>query len=376
MSEPIGVGLIGANPEVSWAAASHLPAIDLSPDFELRAVSTRRPESAAAAAAAFEVTAYHDNAKLLAHPGIDLVVVAVRTPNHREPVLAAIEAGKDIYCEWPLGNGLVESEELAAAAKEAGIRTFIGLQARVSPAVRYLRELIADGYVGRVTSSSVVSTCWVYGGTTSPNNAYQLDSANGANMLTIQTAHLLDAMALCLGEFAEVSASMTTAWPEVEEEGTGAMISADTPDQIALVGLLENGASTSVHVKGGTSRAVNMEWLVTGTEGELLLTGASAHLSTDDQGPPSLSGGRGAEAELKPIEIPDRHRWAPAEVPPGPAYNMAQQYGLVGRDLRDGTHLVPGFDEAVKRLRLIDEIADAARSGERATPGLDSATAG
>ena len=79
---------------------------------------------------------------------VDLVVVSVRVPTHRELVSTAFQAGKAVYCEWPLGNGLAETEELARLASEHDVPTFVGLQIRANPVMNYLRDLVADGYVG------------------------------------------------------------------------------------------------------------------------------------------------------------------------------------------------------------------------------------
>jgi predicted dehydrogenase len=376
MTAPIGVGLIGANPHHAWAAISHIPAIAALPDFELLAVSTSRRKSAAEAERAFNVTAYDNASSLLGHPGVDLVVVAVRTPNHRPLILAALEAGKHVYCEWPLGNGLDEAIELNEAAKRAGVRTFMGLQARSSPATAYMRDLVADGYVGRVLSTSMVASCWVYGETISLNNAYMVEKAAGANMLTVQVAHVADVMAYVLGdEFRDVVASFAILRPEVRVEETGQMLKVNVPDNIALSGTLESGASASIHIKGGTSRAVNMQWLVTGTDGELLLDGTSAHLSTDDQGPPRLLGAQGETPEVAPLDIPARYRWVPSEIPQGPPYNIAQHYALVAQDLRDGSQRVPDFEHAVMRHRLVAALDLANETGERQRFGPNIAAA-
>lgn len=69
-------------------------------------------------------------------PNVDLVVVAVKVTHHKEAVLPAINAGKAVFVEWPLGNGFSETEELAALAKEKGIRGIVGAQAVQSPALR------------------------------------------------------------------------------------------------------------------------------------------------------------------------------------------------------------------------------------------------
>ncbi len=59
---------------------------------------------------------------MVASPEIDAVAVVVRVPSHYEPTKAALEAGKHVYCEWPLGRTTAEAVELAELAKAQGPR--------------------------------------------------------------------------------------------------------------------------------------------------------------------------------------------------------------------------------------------------------------
>lgn len=299
MADRIGVGIIGANPDHGWASWSHIPALAALPDYDLRAVSTSRAESAAAAAARFNVPAFDNHAALLACPGVDLVVVAVKVPHHRALVLDALEAGKHVYCEWPLGNGLGEALELAEAAERTRARTVVGLQARAAPLINRVRDLVADGYVGKVLSTSVVANSAVHGGSIGRTNVYTLDRKNGANMLTIQIGHLADAMTYCLGELRTLTASWATMRPQVTVLETGQVLPASTPDQIALTGILQSGAVASVHLRGGRSRGTNLLWEINGTEGDLVVTGPSSHLSNDEAGEPTLHGGEGGTSSWR-----------------------------------------------------------------------------
>ena len=85
------------------------------------------------------------------------MAVVVRVPSHYEPTKAAIEAGKHVYTEWPLGRTTAEAEELATLARAKGVHTAVGLQSRVSPALLYIKELIENGYVGEVLSCHVTT---------------------------------------------------------------------------------------------------------------------------------------------------------------------------------------------------------------------------
>src|SRR5215217_5748719 len=104
MTDKIRVGIVGANAaQGSWGSRAHIPALKSLPEYELVAVCTAHEDTALQAAAAFGAQhAFHDYHAMVQHPDVDLVSVAVRVPYHHEIVMAAIAAGKDIYCEWPL----------------------------------------------------------------------------------------------------------------------------------------------------------------------------------------------------------------------------------------------------------------------------------
>src|SRR3989442_6176114 len=135
MSRRIRVGIIGANPDRGWAAQAHIPALkSLADDFEITALSTSRRESAAAASKLFGVPLAFDNYQELVNSGaVDVVAVTVKVPYHLELATAALDAGKAVYCEWPLGNGLDEAETLAALAKKKGVLAWAGLPGRSPP---------------------------------------------------------------------------------------------------------------------------------------------------------------------------------------------------------------------------------------------------
>src|SRR5690242_13163170 len=128
MQNKIRVGLVGVSPGRGFASIAHVPALRSLPDFEIVALCTTRQETADAAAKHYGVPlAFSDPAKLAAHPDVDLVAVTVKVPDHYPPVMAAIEAGKHVYCEWPLGRNTEEAQRMADAAAQRGVRHMVGL---------------------------------------------------------------------------------------------------------------------------------------------------------------------------------------------------------------------------------------------------------
>src|SRR5438270_8081558 len=171
----LGVGIIGVSPDRGWAATAHIPALRALPNYEVRALSAHTAESARAAGDAFGVDAvFSDHEQLVTRPDVDVVAVTVKAPHHRELVSAALAAGKAVYCEWPLGRDLDEARAMAALAAEQGVRTVVGLQGRQAPAIEFVQDLIGDGYVGEVLSTTMVGLS-VPGAAVVQANAYMLD---------------------------------------------------------------------------------------------------------------------------------------------------------------------------------------------------------
>src|SRR2546422_1858761 len=304
-SKRIRVGIIGASPDRGWAAQAHIPALaSLSDDFEITALSTTRRESADAAGKLFGVPAAFDNhQELVNSPAVDVVAVTVKVPYHLELATAAVGAGKAVYCEWPLGNGLQEAETLAALAKEKGVLAVAGLQARSAPSVAYVRDLVKRGYVGEVLSTSLIGSGVGWGPTVEPFNAYMNDKKNGATMLSVPLAHTADALCHCLGEVRELSATMTVRRKSFTIAGTGESKPMNAEDQVLVSGLLESGAALSIHYRGGVSRGTNLLWEINGTEGDLQLTAAGGHAQLFEM---TVRGGRGAQSSLEVLLVPEK----------------------------------------------------------------------
>lgn len=358
--DKIGVGIIGANPDRGWAKTAHIPALYVLPQYELRAISTSRQETAIAAAKQFNVPlAFEDYRELVAHPDVDLVTVAVKVPHHRELVTAAIEAGKHVYCEWPLGNGLAEAIELADLARSRNVRTAIGLQGRAAPSINRVRDLIAQGYVGTVLSTSMVIAGEYPGNVVDQANAYMLDKQNGANLLTIHTGHYADVVAYCLGEFRELSATLATQRREVQINETGEVIPASAPDQVVVNGVLNSGVVASLHIRGGRPRGTHLLWEINGTEGDLQVTGEHGYIHMVNV---NLQGAQGQQ-HVSSLPVPDEYRWVPPETPQGPPFNVAQLYAQFAQDILTGTSVCAGFDAAVVRHRMLNSIQNAADRG-------------
>ena len=364
MSKPLKVGIIGASAERGWAKISHVPAVQALAGLELAAVATNTQASADAAAKAFGVTGYADGHDLIHDPAVDIVTIAVKVPDHHGLLLAALAAGKHVYCEWPLGCSLRETAELAMAARDAGVKVAIGLQTRGNPAVRRARELIAHGAIGRVLSARVVSTTMAFGRAVEGAMAFAEKAENGVTLVTIQGAHTIDTAVAVLGEFADASALATTQYGQVEVAGAAGRQARSTPDHVLVQARLANGAALSLEIAGGRPPdATPYLFEITGETGMLALQGGA---------PRGFQSGRlrllvdGADQMLDEGEAVDL---------PDTAANVAGLYAALRDDIRNGTAIAPDFEHATRLSRLLEDLMASSQSGVRrqATdwPGCD-----
>ena len=284
------------------------------------------------------------------------MTVAVKVPDHRELVLGALAAGKHVYCEWPLGRDLAETEELAAAAaRAAGIHVAIGLQARVNPATRRARELVAAGAIGRVLSARLYSGTVAFGPKWGVADAYLDDPDNGATLVSIHGGHALDLACAVLGPFADVAALTTTQYPEVEVGDEAKRRSRTIPDHLLVQARLAEGqGALSLEVAGGRPPgATPFRLEATGEKGALVLEGGA---------PRGFQSGRlrlWLNGEPQPVDEGE------VAVLPDAAANVAGVYAALRDDLARGTPTLLGFGHAVRLARLVDDVGASGQAGTR-----------
>ncbi len=234
------------------------------------------------------------------------------------------------------------------------MRTVVGLQARQAPAIELVQELLSDGYVGEVLSTTMVGLS-VPGEVVVRPNAYMLDKANGANLLTIAVGHSLDILNYVLGEFADLSAVSELRRPLITIQETGEQIVKTAADQIAVIGTLTSGATASIHVREAVASGTGFLWEINGTNGTLRIT---ADAAVPGIYPLTVWGARGPN-EPAELGVPAAltQKWpALTSLQGAPAYNVGRAYAALAADIDKGTHTVPDFAEAARRHEVIAAI--------------------
>lgn len=353
MTQKLRVGVIGANLQGSWGVWAHLPALAALPEADAVAVATMHQESADAAAAQFGVPlAFGDPRRLIEHPEVDVIAICVRVPAHRELVLQALDAGKHVYCEWPLARDVSEAEELLAAAEGAGVVHMVGLQSRSSPVLCYAKELIEAGEIGPVRSVALThSSDWIT--PVYPSMAYLQDRSSGAHFLSIPGGHSIDALCWMLGDFKDPRAVIRTTVRELPLVG-GGTVERSSADQILVAGELDSGAVASVRLSGASSPGTGVRMEISGDRGDLVIQ--------------ATPGDRGIQmanltlfktvgmAELEPIAIPERMFRVPPTLRMCPPMNVGEAYLRMVDAIAARAPATPDFADAVRLHKLLDRV--------------------
>lgn len=352
--EQIYVGIVGASARKSWANLSHVPAINGLSGLTLAAVATRNEQSARKSAEAFGVDHWFSDPLAMIHDDqIDVITISVKVPAHRELVLAALNAGKAVYCEAPLGRTVAEAEEMANAV--GLLHTAIGLQARLNPAVRRAAELLSSGRIGRPLNARVVSATTGFGPEIHSSHDLFNKKISGANLLTITAGHTLDLIEAVLGPIIEIDALAETLWPAVKLTDTGEHSVRETPDHIDVLGKTRFGAIFTADISGGvTPEDARFTFEIRGSEGRLSLTGGH---------PYGFQAGNLKLSSNIPFTPPEDTSVSGGLM--DPAINVAEVYAHLLRDIQAGTYTTPGFEHGLHNARLIAAVALAAERGER-----------
>lgn len=270
----LGVGLIGSGFMGKAHALGFLNAnrvFDLPVRAEL-AVLADASESAAAAAA--ERLGFPrstgDWRALIADPAVG--IVSITTPNvlHREMALAAIAAGKHVYCEKPLAPTAVEAEEMTLAAEAAGVSTQVGFNYLKNPMIRLARDLVAGGEIGEVRSFRGVHAEDFMSDADNPWT-WRLDPSGGGGALADIGSHILALARHVVGPIAAVTGETATLVRRRPFEGGSRAVEVDDVTTAAL--RFAGGAVGTVEANWmATGRKMGLEFEISGSAGAIRFT--------------------------------------------------------------------------------------------------------
>ena len=269
----VRVGVLGAG---AWARHAHLPGYRRDPRCEVVAVADPQLDLARDLAHAFDIPSVTgDAADLFAQADIDLIDVCTPSHTHFELAWAALEAGKHVLCEKPVAYDFRDTLRARDLARRKDLKTKVGLTFRYSPAVRYMRELVATGFVGTpfIFNGYEQNSQWLDPATplrqvdhTADQSMIQVSSLEGYGAPIIDLAHVMVG-----SDLAQVVGTMRNFIPDRMVRATGRMMRMNIDDGDIFVGEFRNGAICSIQTSFVTvGNYPGIEARVYGSKGALI----------------------------------------------------------------------------------------------------------
>lgn len=222
MAKRLNVAVVGASISNSpdgrerFAIRAHLPALKKLNDlYDVVAVCTTRMETAAETARVFDIPNAFDNVERMLEelPEIDVVCVSVRPVVQHQVVMAALRAGKHVYCEQPLGVSTAQAQEMYALAREKGVRTVVGHQYHYEPVVLQMAQMVKNGHIGKplAFNSTYFASAHI---APRPGHRAWLFQQEASGHPGFRSAQSLERIISVLGDVDEVCADMRVLVPE------------------------------------------------------------------------------------------------------------------------------------------------------------------
>ena len=378
MERQVGIGVIGMGWMGRVHASSYRRVLEHFPDLGVRprlvmAADVSEERRAHAERVGFEVTT-DDWRAVIDDPRVEVVNVTLPNVMHREVAVAALEAGKHVWVEKPVGRGLEDTAAVAAAARRAGVVTGVGFCYRFAPAVQHARALIAAGEIGEVNHYRGVFLA-DYANRPDAAASWRFSRAQaGSGALGDLMAHVVDMTHYLLGPIERLSGRTATRIPRRPRAAAeGTHFSRVQSDDLVDVDN-EDWAGALIELGGGTvgsleaSRVivgprVQMRFEVHGTRGaltwELERMNELERFQLSDDG-----GDEGYTTVLAGAQHPDFAAFQPgAGVPMGYDDLRVLEARTFLAAVRDGEQGEPGVEEMLACARVLDAIERSAASG-------------
>ena len=264
--DKVGIGIIG----LGNISAAYLKASKDFPVLDIRAVADMNPAAAKARADEFGLKAVDLDA-IFTDPSIDIILNLTIPKAHVEVGLRAIEAGKHVYSEKPLGIVFAEGKKLVEAAKAKNLRvgsapdTFLGGSHQTS------RRLVDEGALGQLVGGTAYFMCpgherW------HPNPAFYYE-AGGGPMLDMGPYYITDLVNL-LGPVAKVSGFGTKLRDTrtiTSKDRNGEIIPVHVPTHVSGTLVFHNGAVVQVTMSFDVAGHKHVPLEIYGTEASLIV---------------------------------------------------------------------------------------------------------
>ena len=355
----IGSGFIGRAHAIALHEVGAVFGEEYSPHCELLADRTSELARRSAAALGFS-RGTGDWRALIADPQVDVVDICAPNYLHREMALAALAAGKHVYCEKPLANTAADAREIADAAVRSGRIHLTGFNYICNPMLQLARQMIESGELGDVYE---FRGCYLEDYMSDPAQPWTWRCARalaGTGALADLGSHLINLGHFLLGDIQRVCGSLRTVHGHRPDPGTGSMRAVENEDLAQVLVEFARGANGTFEISRiATGFKCGLRFVAVGTKGTLAFDQERMNelRHFDASGAP---GRHGFRTILAGPEHPDYRAFCPA-AGHGLGYNDLKVIEIRNllRAIRNGGAAWPDFVEGWRVQRVIDAIVQA-----------------
>jgi predicted dehydrogenase len=346
VADAIRIGIIGAGGIVK---TRHLPGLKPIPGVRIAAVCNRSRESGEAVAREWEIPeVMTDWRALVARDDLDAVLIGTWPYTHAEMSIAALEAGKHVFCQARMARDAAEARAMLRAAEaRAGQVAMLCPPPAGMRGDRLVRRLIGEGYLGEPREVHATGLSSGNADPAAPLHWRQDRELQGYNTLTL--GMWIEVIHRWMGPHRRVSAVLKTHTPRRQDPRTGQSREVRIAESVAIAAELANGAVGTYSFSGVARHAPHNTVQLYGTEGTLLYD-----LDTDE-----IRGGRAGEPEARPIPIP-----------PELVREWTVEADFI-RCIREGTPVEPSFADGVLYMEFTEAVYRSAEQGRAVSLPLD-----
>jgi predicted dehydrogenase len=353
MTSRKNIGIIG----VGFGAQVHVPGFR-SEGWNVAAICSRNRDKAQKAADEAGIAGVHtDPMELIGRDDIDAVAIITPPGAHHDLAIAALGAGKHVLCEKPFALDAAQAGEMVAVAERAKRTAMIAHEFRHTPQRAYIRQLLADGYIGKFQICTIELFLDRYV-TPQPRaltwNAY---TAEGGGLLGALGSHYIDGLRFWFGEIDSVSGRLAVLRPDVADVASGKIVKAETDDTFTFTVTFKNGGMAVMTSSFAVTPARGARIAVMGDRGTLL---------AEQPGPNPLENGVVvASRDGAPLQILE----TPAQYTP---FADARDHRLMAfrllvrdftRGVEQGDSPAPNFTDGLRCQQVLDAVRASSESG-------------
>jgi predicted dehydrogenase len=347
------VGIIG----VGFGAQVHVPGFR-SEGWEVAAICSRSRDKAQKAATEAGIDAvYTDPMELIGRD--DLAAVSIITPPsaHHQLSIAALKAGKHVLCEKPFALDARQAKEMLDTADKSGRTAMIAHEFRHTPQRAYIRQLLADGYIGKFQLCTIELFLDRYVSQQLRPLTWMAHKSDGGGLLGALGSHYIDGLRFWFGEVASVGGRLGTLRPDLVDTATGKKVEAETDDTFLLTLTFKNGGMAMMIAS----------FAVTPTRGaKIAVMGDNGTLIAEQPGPNPLEDGVVVASRNG---VPLQELKTPAQYTPftDARDHRLMAFRLLVRDftmgVEQGTSPAPNFTDGLRCQQVLDAVRESSESG-------------